>query len=88
MIADAINGTFEGGGSLLVLLNVYRLWKDKKVMGVSMIPAAFWTLWGYWNLYYYPHLNQWWSFTGGLGVVFGNSAWLALALYYTYWRKE
>lgn len=86
-VADAVNGVFEGGGSILIWLNVRHIVRDKVVRGISLLPSVFWTLWGFWNLYYYPHLHQWLSFAGGLGVVWGNFLWLALALYYTY-RKQ
>ena len=85
--ADLVNGVFEGGGSLLIWLNIRRLLKDKKVEGVSLIPTAFWTIWGYWNLYYYPSLHQWLSFAGGLGVVWGNTVWIAFAIYYTRFKN-
>jgi hypothetical protein len=80
--ADMMNGFFEGGGALLLLLNIHRLMKDKKISGISVAPVIFWTAWGWWNCYYYPHLNQWFSFAGGVGVAVMNSVWIALALYY------
>lgn len=81
---DLINGVFELCGGLLLFLNVYRLIKDKQVRGVSLLPVTLWTLWGLWNLAYYPSLDQWFSFAGGLVVVFGNMVWLSLAIYYTF----
>ncbi len=83
MRPDIINGCFELLGGILNFINVYRVYKDKKLSGVSLIPTLFFTLWGFWNLYYYPHLNQWWSFFGGLIIVIANLAWVALAIYYT-----
>jgi len=82
MTADSANAIFEGGGALLLLLNIRCLLRDKKVVGISLAPVLFWTLWGYWNLFYYPHLGQWWSFVGGLGVVAANTVWLGLAWKY------
>lgn len=82
MSLDLINGFFEAGLALLLTLNIKHLVRDKKVSGVSMYPAVFVTLWGFWNLLYYPSLHQWFSFVGGLGVVLGNCTWLGLALYY------
>lgn len=86
-VADLVNGVFEGGGSLLIWLNIRRRLKDKKVEGVSLIPTAFWTIWGYWNLYYYPSLHQWLSFAGGLGMVWGNTVWIVFAIYYTRFKN-
>ena len=79
-LPDIINGTYEAFGGLVILLNVLRIRKDKQVRGVNALTTVFFTTWGFWNLYYYPHLNQWFSFAGGLFIVFSNSLWL----YYAY----
>jgi hypothetical protein len=59
---DLINGLFEGCGALFISRSIYLLHRQKKVRGVSLIHVAFFMFWGWWNLYYYPHLNQWLSF--------------------------
>lgn len=79
---DLINGLYESVGGLLLAKNCYHLYKDKKVRGVSVFTTGFFASWGYWNLYYYPHLNQWLSFVGGLLIVFFNTLWVLMALYY------
>src|SRR5690349_21170123 len=79
---DLINGLFELTGGLLNWGNVIRLYRDKQVRGVYVPAWALFTLWGFWNLYYYPHLNQWMSFAGGLVIVTANTVWVALAGYY------
>lgn len=80
--ADAVNGSFEALGALLILLNVRRLRLDRRVAGVSFAPTAYFTIWGLWNLYYYPALDQWLSFAGGCAITMANAAWLVLA-----WRQ-
>ena len=60
-----VNGAFEFGGGALNFLNVYRIWKDKQIKGVSIIPSMLFTTGGFWNLYYYPSLDQWWRLAGG-----------------------
>jgi len=80
--ADIINGLFEFSGSLFLLTNVRRMSIDKKLKGVHWLPTAFFTSWGLWNLFYYPHLNQWCSFVGGLCIVMVNSIWLCQIIYY------
>ena len=79
---DHVNGIFELGGGLLTWLSVRRLVIDKEVKGVSWWPIWFFTVWGIWNLYYYPHLDQWWSFVGGIFIVVANTVWLVLLVYY------
>jgi len=65
MIPDLINGLFEFAGAFALALNVRQLWRDKEVKGVHPIPTAFFAAWGLWNLFYYPHLGQYWSLAGG-----------------------
>lgn len=79
---DLVNGAFELSGGLFLLMNVFRLVKDKKVAGVSIAPVVFFSLWGLWNLAYYPSLGQWASFCGGITVVIVNTLWVVLAIYY------
>lgn len=82
MWQDFFNGSFELLGSIAIWLHVVQLMKDKEVKGVSWWAFAFFFSWGIWNLYYYPHLNQWASFFGGLFIVAANGTWLWLALKY------
>lgn len=86
MWPDIINAVFETLAGLLTLLNVRRIIIDKEVRGISMIPITLFTLWGIWNLYYYPHLGQWFSFVGGLFIMLTNLTWVSLAVYYGGWR--
>lgn len=68
----------------MLCLNVYRLYRDKSLKGVSIYPTIWWNVWGFWNVYYYAALNQPLSFWAGLGVVTLNTVWVALALYYRF----
>jgi hypothetical protein len=79
---DLINGLFELFGGLLLFINCWKIFKDKQISGIAITPTAFFTVWGYWNLYYYPSLNQTLSFIGGIVVVAANSIWVLLAIYY------
>ena len=82
MTPDIFNGLFELFGGLLYILNIKILLRDKVVQGISLLPTVFFTSWGLWNLFYYPHLEQWFSFFGGIVLVLTNAVWLVLALYY------
>lgn len=86
MTPDLINGLFEFVGSLMIWANVARILKDKEVKGIDWRVTGFFWVWGLWNLFYYPHLDQWWSFAGGVSIVVANTVWLALAWYYTHPR--
>ncbi len=82
-IPDVINSSFELLGTFAILGHVHRLWKDKNVAGVSLWATVFFASWGFWNLYYYPHLGQWWSFWGGIGIVLANIIWISGMVYYS-----
>lgn len=83
MWLDIINGLFEFFGSFFTWKNAYKLFKDKKIKGVYIPTWIFFTIWGLWNLIYYPSLNQWYSLIGGILIVSGNLTWSILAIYYT-----
>jgi uncharacterized membrane protein YfcA len=85
---DGVNGAFELSGGLFLFLNVIRLLKDKKVSGVSLAPVVFFSVWGLWNLVYYPSLGQWCSLVGGITVVVMNTVWVVLAIYYRGGRED
>jgi uncharacterized membrane protein YfcA len=87
MTNDIINGIFEVAGGVFLIANCFRLYKDKTVQGVSVSVTAFFSVWGFWNLFYYPSLGQWWSFFGGVLLVAANSVWVGMALRYSRRRK-
>lgn len=82
-LPDLINGLFECLGGFFIALSVIKLYREKLVRGVSWKHAAFFSAWGYWNLFFYPHLDQWLSFAGGAFLVAVNTTWLLQMLYYT-----
>jgi hypothetical protein len=79
---DQLNAGFEALAALLIWLNVADVWKKKATAGIHWIPLSLFTIWGYWNLFYYPHLGQWWSFAAAGFVAVANSAWLWLVVKY------
>ena len=81
-IPDLINGSFEffGGGALV--LNIRQLLKDKKVRSIHWGSSIFFTSWGIWNIWYYPFLGQWASFSGGLFLCAANVVWFFLRVRY------
>jgi hypothetical protein len=80
---DAINGTYEFAGGIFLAFNCWKLCKDKQVKGVSIVTASFFATWSWYNLYYYPHLNQWLSFAGGILLGIVNALWVIMAIHYT-----
>ena len=81
-----INSIFEGGGALLLFMNIVRLYKDKQVRGFHWLPTLFFALWSVYNLFYYTHLNQMFSFAGACLMALFNMTFAIMAIYYI--RKE
>lgn len=85
---DKINGLYEILGSLFILMHCIKLYGDKKVRGIYVPATVFFFTWGVWNLYYYPSLGQWMSFTGGVAIVIMNALWIGMMLYYNSKEKQ
>ena len=83
MTNDIINGMFEFGMACTLFKSVIKLYHDKCFKGWSIYAVLWPTLWGLWNLFYYPSLHQIYSFYGGLCVVLVNMTWIILAVYYS-----
>jgi len=88
MIIDYINGGFELASGLFTLNHCRVLLKDKAVAGVSAVSVAFFTIWGFWNMYYYPCLDQWASFFGGLFIVAANMIYISMIMHYRKLAKK
>ena len=84
--ADIVNSSFEGAAALFILNNCRILYRDKILRGISILSTVFFTLWGGWNIYYYPSLNQWASFWGGIVVTCVNVWYVGMMVYYN--KKE
>ena len=80
--ADLINGCFELAAGLLLSLNVRRLFKDKQVRGVCLLPVMLMAAWGYWNLFFYPIVGATFSFLAGIPVAVVNTIWGIQIFYY------
>lgn len=83
MRADRINSGFELAGGVFLLGHIAQLLNDKSVAGVSIWAVGFFTLWGYWNLYYYKKIKQRWSLAASVLITVANTIWLSLLIYYS-----
>lgn len=82
MTPDILNAAFEFIGGCMIANNIRVLIRHKQVRGVSKLTVAFFMAWGCWNVFYYPHLDQMWSFAAGLFICVVNAVWLGLMLWY------
>ena len=81
-MVDFINALFEFGAALFIFNHCRVVLKDRSVAGVSILSTFVFFLWGLWNMYYYPSLNQYASFYAGLFIVVANACWVFLLLKY------
>jgi hypothetical protein len=77
---DLINAAFELSAALFVGLNALDIYRKQTVAGHTIPTTMFFWAWGLWNLAYYPHLDQWLSTSGALGVWAANTVLLVLVL--------
>lgn len=82
MWQDKVNSCLLGLSAILLVLNVRRLYRDKSVSGVSIWPVVLYDVWGFWDLYYFPSLHQWFSMGASFIACCTNAVWLFLAVYY------
>lgn len=86
MWPDVVNAVFEALGGVAIFGHCVRLYKDKMVRGVYWPATAFFLTWGFWNIFYYSHLDQWWSWGAGLLIAAANTTWCLMMAYYI--RRE
>jgi hypothetical protein len=82
MTPDHVNAAFEVAGSVAVWMNFLAILKDRGYAGTRIPMMAFFTSWGFWNLYYYSHLLQWYSLYASLLLTGGNCAVVSAMLYF------
>lgn len=80
---DHINSGFELAGGFFIVMHIIKVLHDKSVAGVSIYAIAFFTIWGYWNLYYYKSIKHKWSLRATYFITAANTFWLSLLIYYT-----
>ncbi len=86
---DVINALFEFCGALAIIPSIRAALREKQIMGLSIWSTVFFAAWGWWNLIYYPHLNQSWSAWTALLLAITNTIYLFLIWKYKYsdaWR--
>jgi len=79
---DTINSAFEGFAAFAVANHCRVILKHKEVKGTSILSTAFFTAWGFWNMYYYPVLGQMFSFWAGCAVCAVNATYVYLLYKY------
>jgi hypothetical protein len=81
-IADAVNGFFELVSAFMVYLHIRVIKKDKEVKGMSIVPIVFFTVWGFWNIFFYPYNGLYLSAIAGAVLALVNSYYFYLIMKY------
>jgi len=87
-LADAFNGLFEFFGTFFILKSIMKLRQDRIVRGIAWQQVAFWTFWGYCNIYYYWAMNSPLSWWAGMLVTIVNTIYVAMLIYFTAEEKR
>lgn len=84
-LPDLINASFEVMGGVFVAMHIRAVRIDKQVRGLSKYAILAFSVWGVWNIFYYPYLHQWISSVGAVFTAVGN----AIYVYYLWkYRNE
>lgn len=70
--------------ALVCFLNVRRLWIDKTVKGVSLIPTLVFITTNLFEVAYFGLAHDWLPVMGALAMLIANVAWLVLAVFYDF----
>jgi uncharacterized membrane protein YfcA len=87
MSPDAANAMLEAAWVLVLSLSTRRMWLDRDLKGVSIGHVVMTVLSSWWFIYYYAHLDQWWSFAAALGYAAAVGAWTASICYHARRRR-
>jgi len=79
----SVNALFELGAAFMVALSAYKCYLNKSAFGASPWTTGFFACWGFWNLWYYPQVGDWFSFGAGVAVCLANLSWTSLLVYYS-----
>jgi len=82
MTPDILNGLFELGGALAIVPSIKSILDKRQAIGIHWAHQLFFCSWGLWNLFYYPNLEQWFSFIGAVVLVLTNLLYTSLVWKY------
>lgn len=86
MWQDVVNSGLELLAVLAVATSMRKLARDRRIRGISTSHISYALLSACWFVYYYAHLDQWWSFAAALLYWLATGAWVTMMLYY-YWIR-
>jgi hypothetical protein len=79
---DHLNAGFEMIGAAFRVYDCVKLYRAKHFVGGSILTVVFFFTWGLFNTFFYPSLNQSWSFVAAIFLTAANGVWILMALFY------
>ena len=81
-MVDIINSIFEFGALIAAVVNIIKIYKDKKVRGVYWPAWIFYGIWSLWAIFYYITVSHWFSMVMSIGAAVAILMWLIFAFIY------
>jgi hypothetical protein len=84
---DAVNASLRAGSIVFLVLNCVKIYRDRRIAGVSVWPTLYAGCVACWSAAYYSWLDQWRSSL----VMFGHGvvelAWVAMVAWFLFFRR-
>ena len=79
---DFINAVFNSVGAFFIILNAIDIHRRQTVAGHTYPSTIFFTAWSIYSVFFYAHLQQFWSFSISVVMAIANVALLMLVFKY------
>lgn len=81
---DQVTAVFQLGAVFFLCVNIFQLYKDRELKGISMFMMTFFTVWGYWGIFMFYTLGQPFSMWTNVGIAGAYTVWLGMAIFYKF----
>ena len=88
MSPDIFNALLEFLGGVFTFQNALRVCRDRGYAGITWTAVAFFATWSAWNTWYYPSLDQTWSWVAAIFMLTANLCWIAVMAWFGPIRRE
>ena len=79
---DLMNSIFAGLSSLFILNHCRVLYREKSVSGLSIISVMFFSVYSYWHLLFFYHLDITFSLVSSVLTFLANVLYMIMLLHY------
>lgn len=82
MTPDQANAGLELAWTAVLALSIRKLYVDRKVKGISAWHIGLTLVTTWWFIFFYAHLDQWFSFAASLVYALTVAVWIGMMLYF------